>query len=87
MAIDKELDVNDNYEQLSRVDGHAERLIMAKYIEDAKRKKIEENMDKYYTRHAYFQFILFVMVLGGIYFLYKIGCWEMIKDFFIKMSQ
>lgn len=87
MAIDEELNIQADFEPVSKVDGYAERLIMAKYAEEAKRKKIEENMDKYYRKHAYFQLTLFVMVLGGIYFLYHIGCWQMIKDLFVAMSQ
>lgn len=71
----------------SRVDGYAERLILAKDAQDAKQRAIEQMMEKYHTRHARFQLVLFLMVIGGVWYLIKIGCWEMIRDFFVSMSQ
>jgi hypothetical protein len=89
MALDTNLELNDEDvgEQPSRVDGFAERLILANDMKEAKIKRLNEEMEQYHKRHANFQFILFIMVIGGIYYLYKIGCWEMIRDFFISMSQ
>jgi hypothetical protein len=87
MALDKELNIVDDYELPSKVDGYAERIILNNDAREAKNKKIEENMEKYHRRHAYFQIFLFALVIGGMVFLYKTGCFGMIKDFFESMSQ
>jgi len=88
MALDTRLEIEDSFdEKPSRVDGYAERLIIADMVKEAKTKKLNETMDKYHRRHSRFQMLLMTMVAGGIYYLYEIGCWEMIKDFFISMSQ
>jgi len=87
MSDDLELADDLDEPRPSRVDGYTERLILAKDAQDAKQRKLERDMERYHYYHAQFQLALFLLVIGGVCYLYKIGCWEMIRDFFISMSK
>jgi len=87
MALDKEFKVEDGFcDKPSRVDGFAERLIISNIQNEAKTKRLNDEIDSYQRRHARFQMLLMALIAGGIYYLYTIGCWEMVKDFFVSMS-
>jgi hypothetical protein len=88
MATDFELEISDDIgEKPLQIDAHTEQLILAEYAKKAKSKKLKETIERNYTRQTYLHLFFFLLSVIIVLLIYKNGYWEVIKDFFISMSQ
>jgi hypothetical protein len=88
MAIDIELEISgDIGEKPRRIDSHTEQLILAEYAKKAKDKKLKETIERNHARQTYLHLLFFSLSVIIVLLIYKNGYWEVIKDFFISMSQ
>lgn len=88
MAIDTELDIGgDIGERPRRIDSHTEQLILVEYMKKAKDKKFKETIEQNHARQTYLHLFFFLLSVIIVYLIYKNGYWEVIKDFFISVSQ
>jgi len=88
MALDSEFEISDDIgEKPIRVDGFAERTILANYAREAKSKELNEKMEQYHKRQANLHLLFIFLVFVGTYLLYRNGYWQVVKDFFVSMSQ
>lgn len=87
--LDEDLIVQEDElgERPSKVDGYAERLILAKAVQEAKQKHLEELIEQGERRKARFRLLVYLLIGLGLYYLHTIGAEGYIKEFFIKMSQ
>lgn len=66
MPID-DITLQDEGEKPSRVDGRAEKLIMADYARKAHEEKVCAELDRMHRRQTIKQFIVFILLLVGIW--------------------